>query len=180
MAEWFKAHAWNACVRESVPWVRIPLSPPARPIGIFSGARSVAASVQETGGFAARHPHLARCAADPNCDQFILSRAFFSDESALGPGWYGCAKCGQSGSILSWDARWFATASPKRFDPWEMIDRRLVGCGALGSHGAVLSRRPGLHGSVCAPPETNGPSINPSCSGHAGQPTRGFARAGRR
>jgi hypothetical protein len=28
MAEWFKAHAWNACVRESVPWVRIPLSPP--------------------------------------------------------------------------------------------------------------------------------------------------------
>ena len=28
MAEWFKAHAWKACVRESVPWVRIPLSPP--------------------------------------------------------------------------------------------------------------------------------------------------------
>jgi hypothetical protein len=28
MAEWFKAHAWNACVRESVPRVRIPLLPP--------------------------------------------------------------------------------------------------------------------------------------------------------
>ena len=28
MAEWFKAHAWNACVRESVPWVRIPPCPP--------------------------------------------------------------------------------------------------------------------------------------------------------
>jgi hypothetical protein len=28
MAEWFKAHAWKACVRETVPWVRIPLSPP--------------------------------------------------------------------------------------------------------------------------------------------------------
>jgi hypothetical protein len=29
MAEWFKAHAWKACVRETVPRVRIPLSPPA-------------------------------------------------------------------------------------------------------------------------------------------------------
>ena len=31
MAEWLKAHAWKACVRETVPWVRIPLSPPACP-----------------------------------------------------------------------------------------------------------------------------------------------------
>jgi hypothetical protein len=30
MAEWLKAHAWKACVRETVPWVRIPLSPPYR------------------------------------------------------------------------------------------------------------------------------------------------------
>src|SRR4051794_23337135 len=30
MAEWLKAHAWKACVRETVPWVRIPLSPPCR------------------------------------------------------------------------------------------------------------------------------------------------------
>jgi hypothetical protein len=28
MAEWLKAHAWKACIRESVSWVRIPLSPP--------------------------------------------------------------------------------------------------------------------------------------------------------
>ncbi len=28
MAERLKAHAWKACVRESVPWVRIPLLPP--------------------------------------------------------------------------------------------------------------------------------------------------------
>ena len=28
MAEWFKAHAWKACVPSQVPWVRIPLSPP--------------------------------------------------------------------------------------------------------------------------------------------------------
>src|SRR3984957_9495347 len=31
MSEWLKAHAWKACVRETVPWVRIPLSPPRRP-----------------------------------------------------------------------------------------------------------------------------------------------------
>src|SRR5262245_17391586 len=30
MAEWLKAHAWKACIRETVSWVRIPLSPPAR------------------------------------------------------------------------------------------------------------------------------------------------------
>ncbi len=30
MAEWLKAHAWKACVRETVPWVRIPLSPPSQ------------------------------------------------------------------------------------------------------------------------------------------------------
>src|SRR5262245_65664417 len=29
MAEWLKAHAWKACIRETVSWVRIPLSPPA-------------------------------------------------------------------------------------------------------------------------------------------------------
>src|ERR1035437_7207405 len=29
MADWLKAHARKACVRETVPWVRIPLSPPS-------------------------------------------------------------------------------------------------------------------------------------------------------
>src|SRR5690606_27924045 len=29
MAEWLKAHAWNACRRATVSWVRIPLSPPS-------------------------------------------------------------------------------------------------------------------------------------------------------
>src|SRR5690606_18728650 len=28
VAEWLKAHAWNACIRETVSGVRIPLSPP--------------------------------------------------------------------------------------------------------------------------------------------------------
>jgi hypothetical protein len=27
MAEWLKAHAWKACIRETVSWVRIPLPP---------------------------------------------------------------------------------------------------------------------------------------------------------
>jgi excisionase family DNA binding protein len=28
MAEWLKAHAWKACMRATVSWVRIPLPPP--------------------------------------------------------------------------------------------------------------------------------------------------------
>ncbi len=31
MAERLKAHAWKACVGETLPWVRIPLSPPTSP-----------------------------------------------------------------------------------------------------------------------------------------------------
>lgn len=30
MTEWLKVHAWKACVRETVPRVRIPLSPPLK------------------------------------------------------------------------------------------------------------------------------------------------------
>src|SRR5437870_175057 len=32
MSEWLKEHAWKACVGETLPWVRIPLSPPTQPI----------------------------------------------------------------------------------------------------------------------------------------------------
>src|SRR6202021_3032588 len=28
MAEWLKAHAWKACLGETLTWVRIPVSPP--------------------------------------------------------------------------------------------------------------------------------------------------------
>jgi hypothetical protein len=31
MAEWLKALAWKACIRETVSWVRIPLPPPPTP-----------------------------------------------------------------------------------------------------------------------------------------------------
>src|SRR6478672_4137587 len=30
MSEWLKEHAWKACVGETLPWVRIPLSPPVQ------------------------------------------------------------------------------------------------------------------------------------------------------
>ena len=34
MAEWLKAHAWKACLGETLTWVRIPLSPPYfQPLG---------------------------------------------------------------------------------------------------------------------------------------------------
>jgi hypothetical protein len=39
MAEWLKAHAWKACVRETVPWVRIPLSPPVKEFSYFLTSR---------------------------------------------------------------------------------------------------------------------------------------------
>src|SRR5204863_9999780 len=32
MSEWLKEHAWKACVGETLPRVRIPLSPPNLPI----------------------------------------------------------------------------------------------------------------------------------------------------
>jgi hypothetical protein len=36
VAEWLKAHAWKACLRETVTWVRIPLSPPAPCLSAFA------------------------------------------------------------------------------------------------------------------------------------------------
>src|SRR5262249_48988723 len=36
MAEWLKAHAWKACIRETVSWVRIPLPPPERSSLLFA------------------------------------------------------------------------------------------------------------------------------------------------
>jgi hypothetical protein len=39
MSEWLKEHAWKACVGETLPRVRIPLSPPisSLTLGRFSG-----------------------------------------------------------------------------------------------------------------------------------------------
>jgi hypothetical protein len=35
MAEWLKALAWKACIRETVSWVRIPLPPPSYPVNLL-------------------------------------------------------------------------------------------------------------------------------------------------
>jgi hypothetical protein len=39
VAEWLKAHAWKACIRETVSWVRIPPSPPDLLRNPLSGRR---------------------------------------------------------------------------------------------------------------------------------------------
>ena len=40
MAEWFKAHAWNACWGESLSQVRILFSPPGELCSAFAGRKS--------------------------------------------------------------------------------------------------------------------------------------------
>ena len=41
VSEWLKEHAWKACVGETLPWVRIPPSPPRSSKDIRRGARAV-------------------------------------------------------------------------------------------------------------------------------------------
>ncbi len=52
MAERLKAHAWKACVRASVPWVRIPLLPPTSPRVTLSADRHCAQSHRFEAGLA--------------------------------------------------------------------------------------------------------------------------------
>src|SRR5580704_11641349 len=39
VAEWLKALAWKACIRETVSWVRIPPSPPIHRSHLFADVR---------------------------------------------------------------------------------------------------------------------------------------------
>src|SRR5262245_18827072 len=41
MSEWLKDHAWKECVGETLPWVRIPLSPPLHSLRSFVAVRVV-------------------------------------------------------------------------------------------------------------------------------------------
>ena len=41
VSEWLKEHAWKACVRENVPWVRIPPLPPFFPLWISQMANQL-------------------------------------------------------------------------------------------------------------------------------------------
>src|SRR6266487_2825419 len=49
MAEWLKAHAWKACIRETVSWVRIPLPPPDR---LFASVRLRSPTTADVLGYA--------------------------------------------------------------------------------------------------------------------------------
>ena len=35
LEEYVRAQAWKVCIRETVSWVRIPLSPPFKPLAVF-------------------------------------------------------------------------------------------------------------------------------------------------
>ena len=54
MSEWLKEHAWKACVGETLPWVRIPLSPPTslrwrrEPVPGFARLASLIATPHES------------------------------------------------------------------------------------------------------------------------------------
>src|ERR1019366_1774114 len=63
MAEWLKAHAWKACLGETLTWVRIPLSPPfygaTRPLVPLPGIDVHApglAPAEDVGGQGGLHP----------------------------------------------------------------------------------------------------------------------------
>lgn len=47
VAEWSMAHAWKACLRETVTWVRIPLSPPVSPSATGRRARASAVACSD-------------------------------------------------------------------------------------------------------------------------------------
>jgi hypothetical protein len=46
MAEWLKAHAWKACLGETLTWVRIPLSPPVLLLSDLSAIHTVVHTVK--------------------------------------------------------------------------------------------------------------------------------------
>src|SRR4051812_21230296 len=66
MSEWLKEHAWKACVGETLPRVRIPLSPPTfahacrrhRELRLASHAKVVRRSAKRGGGPPLAPPHV--------------------------------------------------------------------------------------------------------------------------
>ena len=54
VTEWLKEHAWKACVGETLPWVRIPPSPPTRSLrSLLGGEGGLLAGEPQTCGLAA-------------------------------------------------------------------------------------------------------------------------------
>ena len=82
MAEWLKAHAWKACVRETVPWVRIPLSPPPSlgPCNVRRGTgRKSLSKVNHSDG--------SGCTGDSQVAAFRARRRHFSPELRTSSFW---------------------------------------------------------------------------------------------
>src|SRR3970282_1647176 len=73
VAERLKAHAWKACIRETVSRVRIPLPPPIYPRRNFSGAHEPREKCQELRASGPKAPDF----VDPPEGGFRLSRAGF-------------------------------------------------------------------------------------------------------
>jgi hypothetical protein len=71
MSEWLKEHAWKACVGETLPWVRIPLSPPA-----FARLRRASARPALRAGMSAR------LMTSEGCPANLLRRSLDEDGSA--------------------------------------------------------------------------------------------------
>src|SRR5262245_66332700 len=57
MSEWLKEHAWKACVGETLPWVRISLSPPT---SFIHAPREVHMQRSDVGSLPARRSFLSR------------------------------------------------------------------------------------------------------------------------
>ena len=64
VAEWSKAHAWNACRRATVSWVRIPPHPPLAPPQIAGSA------VPLSGGDESRRPEIRGAGVRLNTERF--------------------------------------------------------------------------------------------------------------
>ena len=65
MAEWFKAHAWKVCIRETVSGVRIPLSPQNRSSHAIKAMRESDSPAGSLPGFRC-HASLARTRLPPH------------------------------------------------------------------------------------------------------------------
>ena len=85
MAEWLKALAWKACIRETVSWVRIPLPPPKLLNKAFS-ALTLSGEIHASGVVLRKKLWTPR--APSWCHTFSL-RPFFSESLDSGGRGYG-------------------------------------------------------------------------------------------
>ncbi len=80
VAEWLKAHAWKACIRETVSRVRIPLSPPINLFKLFFFIRKFIALVVLPPHFTPQLPAASvatvRCPTDEGHEDRVETQAY--------------------------------------------------------------------------------------------------------